>query len=353
MPTPRIEIDLKMIRENTRFLVDSFDRKGINLMGITKVMLGSPEVAAVMLDAGVRYIGDSRIENIKKMKESGVQTEFVLVRTPLFSQVDQVVQYADISLNTEMDVVKKLSGEAMERKVNHKVILMVELGDLREGVPPEKLPDMVSKVLQLPGIILAGIGANLGCFGGIVTDHVNMGQLSELARFIEQRFGISLNIITGGSSAAYQWFSQQNETGVINNLRIGEMIFLGRDVSMTYQPIDGLHTDAITLVAEVIESNRKDSVPEGQIATNAFGEKPVFVDRGRINRAILAIGRQDVTIAGLQPIEDVEILGSSSDHTILHTKEKCCQIGDEIRFRLNYGALLRAMTSPFVIKEYL
>jgi predicted amino acid racemase len=47
-----------------------------------------------------------------------------------------VVRSADISLNTELDTLKKLSYYAKASNKNHQVIVMVELGDLREGVLP-------------------------------------------------------------------------------------------------------------------------------------------------------------------------------------------------------------------------
>lgn len=64
-------------------------------------------------------------------------------------------------------------------------------------------------------------------------------------------------------------------------------------------------------------------------------------------------GSQDVLVAGMSPKIDVEILGSSSDHTLLDLKQTHLKVGDEVRFSLSYGALLSAMTSPYVAKEYI
>ena len=156
-----------------------------------------------MLAAGVGHIGDSRIENIIRMKDAGIQAEFVLVRSPFLNQADKVVQYADICLNTELEVLRRLSGLAAQSNVDQKVVLMVELGDLRERIPPQTLPDMVRMVEKLPAIKLTGIGTNLGCFGGTIPDKKNVEMLSCLARSIERRFGISLGIVSGGNSSAY------------------------------------------------------------------------------------------------------------------------------------------------------
>lgn len=49
---------------------------------------------------------------------------------------------------------------------------------------------------------------------------------------------------------------------------------------------------------------------------------------------------------------DIEILGSSSDHTVVDAKKSNLIVGDEVTFNLNYSALLAIMTSPYVYKKY-
>jgi len=113
-----------------------------------------------------------------------------------------------------------------------------------------------------------------------------------------------------------------------------------------------LHTDAITLVAEVIESKFKPTQPIGKPAQNTLGECPDVVDRGTVAQAILAIGVQDVDLGGLQPPKGIEILGGSSDHLVVTSGVGKLAVGAEMTFQLDYSALLRAMTSPFVGKSY-
>ncbi|MCW5213689.1 hypothetical protein VU04_12405, partial [Desulfobulbus sp. TB] len=118
------------------------------------------------------------------------------------------------------------------------------------------------------------------------------------------------------------------------------------------RPIDGLHTDAITLIAEVIESKIKPSQPWGTIAQNAFGELPVTNDQGDVAQAILAIGRQDIDSHGLSAPPGITIMDSSSDHLIVRC-DSLLAIGTELPFQMNYSALTCAMTSPFVEKKIL
>jgi ornithine racemase len=229
---------------------------------------------------------------------------------------------------------------------------MVELGDLREGILPCDLAQFVKKVLELPYIEIIGIGCNLACYGGIKPNCQKMRELSELADQIENQFQIDLEIVSGGNSANYEWYESAQTMGRVNNLRLGESILLGCE-TVNRNPIPGLHTSAFMLIAEVIESKDKPSLPFGEICQDAFGNVPTFVDRGIHRRVILALGRQDVLVSGLRPNHDLEILGSSSDHVVLDSKNYDLKVGSEVKFNLDYSGLLSAMTSPFVKKQFI
>ncbi len=347
---PRIEISLPQIRDNARMLSELYGQKGISIMGVSKAVLGEPSIVKAMIQGGARFIADSRIENIEKMKAAGISTQFVLLRTPL-SQAESVVRSADISLNTELDTLKKLSYHAKACNKNHQVIVMVELGDLREGVLPIDLSEFIRQTISLSHIKIVGIGCNLACYGGVKPADKNMHELSELFDIIEKEFHLGLTIISGGNSANYEWYKSTKDVENINNLRLGESILLGLE-TVKRKAIPGLHTGAFQLVAEVIESKKKPSLPFGEISQDAFGNVPVFQDQGIHQRVIIALGRQDISVSSLKSNNRVEILGSSSDHIILDSKNNNLHVGDEINFNLDYGGLLAAMTSPFIKKQF-
>lgn len=348
--TPRIEISLSQIRENTQILSDVYLEKGISLMGVTKAILGEPSIAKAMIEGGVKLIADSRIENILKMKNAGISIPYVLLRTPL-SQAESIVENVDISLNTEIETIRSLSHHAKTQNKTHQVIIMVELGDLREGVMPCDLSQFIRETLSLPNIRIIGIGCNLTCYGGIKPDDKNMRELSELVGSLEKEFQIELKIISGGNSANYEWFKSTANVGRINNLRLGESILLGCE-TVGRKAIPGLHRNAFQLVAEVIESKEKPSLPSGEIGQDAFGNVPSFLDRGIRQRVIIALGKQDIPVSGLKSNDNLRIIGSSSDHIILDGENHKLEVGDEVRFSLDYGGLLAAMTSPFVMKHF-
>jgi ornithine racemase len=348
---PRIEISLSQIQHNARTVSEHFAKKGIFLMGVSKPVLGDPSVAEAMIRGGVKFIADSRIENIQRMKNAGLSTQFVLLRTAL-SQAESVIAHVDISFNTEFDTLKELSYYANLHNKKHKVIIMVELGDLREGVLPEDIALLFKQVLQLPCINIVGIGCNLACYGGVKPSHKKMEELSELAEALENKFQINLEVISGGNSANFEWYDSVESVGRINNLRLGESIFLGCE-TLQRNAIPGLYTHAFNLIAEVIEAKDKPSLPYGDIGQDAFGNIPVFEDRGVHRRVILALGRQDVLTTDIALNNNSTILGSSSDHIILENRECDLAVGDEVSFNLDYGGLLSVMTSPFVQKQYI
>jgi len=349
---PRLEIRLDRIHHNAKTLVDRLRMRGISVTGVTKAVLGLPEIVNTLLDAGVTSIGDARIENIEAMRGAGLTSEVSLIRSPMPSQADRVVASADVSHNTEIDVIARLSSCAQRRGRVHGILVMVELGDLREGVLPADMSAFIEQVRRIPHIQLRGIGTNLACQNGVTPDAKNMSVLSSMAQSFKSACGVVPEIVSGGNSASLGWALGASHIGSVNRLRLGEAILLGRD-PLKRDAIEGLYTNAFTLVAEVIECKHKPTRPWGEVNQTAFGPARGRVDRGVISQAILALGQQDVDPDGIETPNGMQILGASSDHLVLDTGLFRPQVGSELSFKLNYSALLRAMTSPFVARKIL
>ena len=345
-----MEIDLAKIEYNAESLVGSLAERGISVTAVTKATLGSPDIARVWLRAGVTGLGDSRVENLQTLRDAGIGARLTLIRSPMLTQVDPVVRLADVSLNTEIEVIRQLSAAATRAGRMHGVVLMVELGDLREGIMPRDLELVAGETLRLPNLTLDGIGTNLACHSGVAPDASNMAELSALASSIELTFGLELPTISGGNSGNLDWAFSGADTARVNDLRLGEALLLGRE-PLHRRPLGGLHTDAITLVAEVIEAKRKPSLPWGDIGQNAFGKGARPERTGETNQAILAIGEQDTDCGSLIAPPGITIIGASSDHLVVDCGSTMPLVGAEFRFQLGYGALVRAMTSPFVNVE--
>lgn len=351
MTAPRLEVDLHKVEANARSLVDRLRAKGIRVTGVTKAALGAPEVGAAMLRGGVSGLGDSRVENLERLRDAEVGAPLTLIRSPMPSQVDAVVRACDVSLNSELAVLAALSAAAVRHGRPHGVVLMVELGDLREGLAEVDLLDVARVVQREAGLDLVGVGTNLACQSGVVPDQAKMDRLSHLVTRVEATCGLPLSIVSGGNSANLGWALTTGDVGRVDDLRVGEAILLGTD-PLDRRPIPDLHTDACTLVAEVIEAKVKPSQPWGEIAQGAFGVQPPRPGTGTIHQVLLAIGRQDVDPDDLHGPTGTTILGASSDHLVIDAGDHALTVGDELTFQLGYSALVRAATSPFVATTF-
>ena len=353
MAGPTVIVDLDKIEANARAVTSLCSEKGISVTGVTKVTCGMPSVARALLRGGVKGIGESRLENVHRLRANGIVDEMMLLRIPPLSETEEIVRSVDTSLNSEISVIRSLSRAAQEHGVVHNVILMIDLGDLREGLWPDDVLPAARETLELPNLKLQGVGTNLTCYGGVIPTEKNIQQLVDWAHRIEDAFGVKIDIISGGNSSSLPLLRAGKMPKEVNHLRIGEALMIGRE-TVHRSPWPGTSQDAFKLEAEVIELKRKPSVPIGETGQDAFGKTPTFEDKGEILRGILNIGREDVDIDGLTPVDTQQrILGASSDHLLVDVSsdQASIQLGGSVDFIMNYSALLAAMTSAYVGKR--
>lgn len=345
MSTPRIEVDLGKIRQNTQTVVRRLKSRGINVTGVTKGVCGNPDIARAMLDGGAVGLADARLNNVKKLRNEGITSSVTLIRTPMLSQADEVVQFCEASYNTEMVVIAALAEAAARKDKVHDVILMVEMGDLREGIMPKDLAAIAHQVVKMPGVVLKGIGANFACLNGIAPDAAKIAAFSALATEIEAVCDPFFETVSGGNSANLPMALAGQSTGRINNLRLGEAILLGVD-PVSGDQIGGMYTDAFTLVAEVIETDTKPSHPAVNFSDPALAGFRLVANGGGNTRLILALGHQDTDILGLSMPAGHRLIGATSDHLVIGNPLPTARVGSQIRFQINYSALMHAMAAP-------
>ena len=359
---PKLQISLKGIENNSRVVSELCKNQGIAITGVVKSSNSYEEsyipIAKAMKKGGIESLGDSRMKTIMRMRELGYKGEIMLIRIPMISELEDLVRYADCSLNSERKTLELLNQEALKQRKSHGVILMVDLGDLREGIEEEEeLMETARLCEEMEGFELLGIGTNLGCYGAIVPDEKNLGRLVELAEKIEAMIGRRLKIISGGATSTLPLIVEGRCPERINHLRVGEGILVGRDIAEIWQvDIPGIRKDNYIIQAQVIELKEKFSHPLGRIFVDAFGKTPTYEDRGRRKRALVALGKRDVgDLDGLTPlIEGVEVMGGSSDHGILDIEDAKEEInlGDILSFNLYYGAMMNSIESCSVSIEY-
>ena len=354
---PRLVIDLSKLRHNGRALCDLAASAGVDQVAfVTKVFCADRAMVSALLDTPCAYLADSRIENLRLYPET--DRKKILLRLPMLSQADEVVRWADISLNSEPDTLRALDAAAGRQGRRHGVVLMIDLGDLREGIffrDEAGIFTAVRLVENLEHLELSGIGFNVTCYGSVLPTEENIGVFLAIKEKIEQEIGRRLPIISGGNSSSLYLLQQNRLPAGITNLRLGESLVLGRETAYG-RDLPGMYQDVVTLEAELVEVKTKPSYPVGEIGVDAFGHRVAYEDRGERLRAIAAIGRQDMELDGLIPTTPgVSIVGASSDHLILDVTDcpKPPAVGDTIAFRLTYSGLLRTFTSSYIAREYL
>jgi len=352
---PMVELDLKKFRNNIDQAVKRCGELGIGLAGVIKGFTGIPEGAKQFAEAGVDFIASSRLEQIQGCIDYGIKATYMLIRVPMLSEIEEAVRITDISLNSEVEVLKALNGEALKQGKVHKVILMIDLGDLREGFWDKKeLLDaalMVEK--ECDGLYLAGVGTNLGCYGSIMATPEKMNELIADAEMIENAIERKLDIISGGATTSFPMVLNGTMPKRVNNLRMGEGIILAKDLKdLFHLDMSFMYQDAFTLKAQVIELKDKPSYPVGQLSFDAFGNVGTYEDRGTRKRALLGVGKVDIAYPDMIYPRDkgVEVLGASSDHLILDVQdaERELKVGDIVEFDLCYATIVFVTNSPNV-----
>ncbi|MFP4198339.1 MAG: alanine racemase [Halanaerobium sp.] len=355
MNYPQLDIYLNQIEENASKLKKDLLKKDIKLTAVVKGFAGDLNIFKAYQRAGIKSIADSRIENIKRFREAGFKDEILMLRIPMPSEIEEIVPYIDSSLVSEAKTAELISKAAAAAGKKIGLIIMVDIGDRREGILADDLEGLARKIESLPAVMLKGIGTNLGCFAGIIPDQENTEYLISLKKNLEKKLGSGLEILSAGNTATLRLLKEQELAHNISNLRIGEAILLGTDI-INESLIEGLNHYNFRLQAEIVELKEKPSNPEGKMAFGGKGRGQIIEDRGLRRRAILAAGKQDIDYHGLYPeLKGVEVLGASSDHLITDITDAAqkLEVGDILSFKINYSAMLRAMTSHYVTKNYI
>ncbi|MBR0171368.1 MAG: alanine/ornithine racemase family PLP-dependent enzyme [Lachnospiraceae bacterium] len=343
MVYPILETDLGKLRENLATLKKRCQDSCISLAVVVKGCSAHPEIVKTLAEGGVSYIASSRMDQIKRVADATPDTPRMLLRVAMLSELPDVVTYADASLHSEITVLRALNEEARKQGKIHEVMLMADMGDLREGFwdAEECVACAVEIEEHLKNLRLIGVGTNLNCYGSIMPEVRNMQGLVMLGVAIEKAIGRPIDYISGGGSTSVYLVYNGQMPFRMNFLRLGELVLVGQTVD--FAPKE-LHTDVFTLKAQVVECKEKPSMPVGKRTVDAFGKVREYEDRGIRKRALIAVGRVDYCDPGdLFPrMKGVEVLGASSDHTILDVTdaEEVIRVGDILEFDVNYASLV-------------
>ncbi len=359
---PKLIVDIEKLKENINTAIRECGAVGIQVAGVIKGFNGINEFLPAYIESDLQELASSRLEQLHRAKDLGWNRGLTLIRVPMLTEIDEVVEIADMSLNSEVSVLQSLNEASLIKKSKleelnsleqwkpHRVILMADLGDLREGFWDKdelvRVAELVEK--EMPGLHLTGVGTNLGCYGALVPTAEKTEELVHVAEAVEERIGRRLEIISGGASTSYTRITDGDMPERVNHLRLGENILHARDNEIFHgHSTKPMNQNVFTLMAEVLEVKLKPSYPQGEINVDAFGHKPYYEDRGMRTRALLGVGRVDLGDFNdvFPKMPGIEIMGGSSDHMILDVQDaidggQSIKPGDILEFDVNYGSLV-------------
>lgn len=344
------------LQHNYHFLKSLFEEQGIEYGIVTKLLCGNEDFLKEVINLGCKEIHDSRVSNLQKVKEHNPEVQTVYIKPPPKRSIPDIIECADVSLNTEYSTIKMLSEEAVRQKKLHKVLIMIEMGDLREGVMGEQLLDFYSNIFQLPGISVVGLGTNLNCLHGVMPSTDKLVQLSLYKQLIELKFNRKIPWISGGASVTIPLLLRNQLPRAINHFRVGETLYFGNNL-LTEEPIQNMETDVFELFTEIIELSEKPKVPEGELGEDPSGETHAIneEDYGKKHfRAIIDIGLLDIDPKFLKPKDDrLTVIASSSDMLVVELGENQMnyEVGDLITFEMQYMGALSILNSDYIEKR--
>lgn len=345
----------KNLQHNYNFLDQLFTKNKLEWGVVSKLLCGNKLYLKELIDLGIREIHDSRISNLKTIKRLCPDVQTVYIKPPAKRNIKNIIQYADVSLNTEYYTMKLLSDEAVKQDKKHKVIIMVETGDLREGVMGDRLVDFYSSVFELPNLETIGLGTNLNCLHGVMPSQDKLIQLSLYKQIIELKFNKKIPWISGGTSVTIPLILNKQIPAGINHFRVGETLYFGANL-FEDNVIPGMKSDVFELFTEIIEITEKPLVPIGELAANPQGEM-MEIDQSLYGqtsyRAIVDIGLLDIDPKYLISAYDFEIVGASSDMLIINLgkNEQKYKVGDLLSFHLKYMGALQLLNSDYIEKR--
>ena len=360
-------IQTEKIKNNIKYLSDYFDEHGIYWSLITKVFSGDKEFLDQILTEDVinkiNSVGDSRLTSLKNLKAVNPNMRTIYIKPPAKVYADDLVKYADISLNSSFSTILALDKAARKANKTHQIIIMIELGELREGVNREDIMAFYKKVFDLPNIEVIGLGSNLGCMYGIEPSYDKLLQLSLYKELISAKFNRELKYVSGGTSITLPLVENKTMPKGINHFRIGEAAFFGVS-PLDNEPFKGLSTDTFEFKANIIELEEKHIVPDGIISDGNIGHFAEFNEEDPSEtsiKAILDFGLLDVEKDDIESLDgDLKFVGITSDMLVVDlgnnkTKDgkKKYSIGDEITFKPNYMAVARLLNSKFIDRKFL
>jgi ornithine racemase len=353
---PELRVDVEAIGRNTEVVAALLRERGLALVAVTKGCLGEPRVAAAMLAGGAVALADTRDQNLARMRAALPGAELHRIHLPSLSEP---FEWGDVTYVTSREGAAAVAAPVTARSAKRgarrdaalrgkpggvaaprRVMIQVETGDEREGVPEDLLMDLAGFIAEEPRLVLEGVATNYACFSGPPAGLQASVEAVAAAVGVLRAAGFAAPRVSGGNSSVL-WLLTKGTAlpGEITELRCGEALLLGQD-ALCYRPLPGCVQDACVIRAEVLEEYTKPA-----------SRGPATASQGQSQRIVLGIGRQDLgegTVTFLMP--GLTEVGRSADYLVAEVADGASAppVGAPVEMRPAYEALVAAWTSPYV-----
>lgn len=322
-------VELDAIHGNSQAVAGLLRGAEASLVAVTKACLGEPRVAEAMMAGGAIALADTRDRNLTRLRAALPGVELHRIYLP---PVSSAFVPGDLTYLSSVPGARALAALG-SRARPLAVMVQLETGDQREGVPREQLEGLIEYVLGEPRLRLAGLSTNYACFAGVCTGvRASVEAVAAAARQLRNA-GLELTRVSGGNSSLLALLLEGEPLPAeITELRCGEAVLLGQD-ALYYRPLPGCRQDACRLRAEVLEGYTKAS-PEGDE-----------------RRLVLGLGSQDLGAGSLRFVEEgFYEAGRSADYLVVGVAPggRVVTEGEVLEIIPSYYALSAAWTSPFV-----
>ena len=337
----KIIVNLPKLTDNLTKTKKLCEKNNLRLLVVTKSCGGDLVVLRHLAESGACSVAGTHPQHFDNI--NGVEKTLLIV-LPAYPDMLSRCDYAYV---TELKTLEQISKSSESKRVG--IVIPLEFGDLREGVSAWEIIPFMEKALKLTNLRIEGFGANFGCLKELPPKPGVLEMFAQCVDEIRIRTGYQPKIVTLGGSALWEYLITGRIPKKINQMRIGEAIFLGTNPGLCH-PIPGLHQDGFVLEGRIIEIKHK-RLKDGGLTLPWDDESDTHLRK----RAVLDFGYTACRVQGLTPLDNgIKVMGACQDLTVIDVtdSESELSVGDPVKFVLDYKSLAIAMICPYLEKTY-
>jgi predicted amino acid racemase len=341
---PKIVVNVEALAHNAGLVGPILNKYGLAVLPVLKEVASHPAVTAEVMKFGFDRFGYAEIEEpflFTHSPPAGRDGRTLIGLTPP-SKAARVVEVFKRSFQTMPESLEALAGAAGGLGLEHEVILMADLGDNREGLPPEEMGQLLDLALTHSSLKTAGFGVSLACLSHKTPTDSELEKLKQLKALFRSRRVEQPAVSVGGS--VFWNFLDQIPPGLVTEIRLGDPFLLGKDI-YRHLPLAGgvFRTDVFVLSAEVVEVKT--------VSANGTAKERrtrVLCEMGRFHTSL---GSNSANLDHLSCEKPGSIVVGLTAGYIVTDITDCrepVKVGEYLKFCPSYWAVAQAFRNPLV-----